>query len=145
MPSITSFGPGNVTGITLEANAFWRVMLGGLSAEEMGLVVIYPPGGPTNRIALARVSVTIATTAEEVESVARQALTAGTLEGDIARATEGMTLFKMHSRTKEAAYNQSVENVHGLVRSYWDLRGWLQDPTTDKLLTIGAYELRLKT
>lgn len=150
MPAIMSFGPGNVTGIDLQSNAFWRLTLDGVTAEEMGIVVIYPPSGthdprmPYPRIALARMPVSIATNKEEIDSVARASLVSGTLDGDIQRATEAMNLFKMHARTKEAAFVQALENALALVRTYWQIRTWLENPVDAVTFDIGAYKVQCR-
>ena len=149
MPSIVSFGKGSTTGIDLKANAFWRLTLGATSATEMALVIIYPPASydmaltRANKLALAKAEVNIAKQADEIENVAGVALQGGTLDLDIARATEAMNLFRMHARTKEEAFEQSLSNVLALVRCYWAIRGWLETGATERLThDIGGYRLQ---
>jgi len=129
MPSLMVFGPGHTTGIDLGTNAFWRITLGATSAKEMGLVVIYPPGAPGNRIALAKIELLIAKEADEIENVARNCLMIGNLDLDIARATEAMNLFKMHRNVNEHNFKEASDRVIELVRTYWALRSWLENDT----------------
>jgi hypothetical protein len=96
-----------------------------------------------NRIALAKVEVNIAKQSDEIENVAQVALQGGTLDLDIARVTEAMNLFRMHARTKEEAFEQSLTNVLTLVRGYWALRSWLELGATERLThDIGSYRLK---
>ena len=129
MPSLMVFGPGHTTGIDLGTNAFWRITLGATSPTEMGLVVIYPPGGATNRIALAKVQLLIAKDADEIENVAKNCLIIGKIDLDISRATEAMNLFKMHRNVNEHNFKEASDNVVELVRTYWELRNWLESST----------------
>jgi len=130
MPSLVSFGPGYTTGVDLSANAFWRLLLGAASTTEMALMVQYPPtpAAPlgANMLVLAKVNVAVAKTAEELSNVAKTALSQGTLDFDIARATEGMNLFKMHQHVGEKAFEEALSNVLSLVRAYWAVRTWLE-------------------
>ena len=149
MPSIVSFGKGSTTGIDLSANSFWRLTLGAASATEMALVVLYPAASyemmlaKMNRIALAKVEVNIAKQADEIENVAQVALQGGTLDLDISRVTEAMNLFRMHARTKEEAFEQSLTNVLTLVRGYLALRSWLELGAGERLThDIGSYRLK---
>lgn len=130
MPSLISFGRGSTTGVDLSANAFWRIMLGAASGTEMALMVQYPPTQVApigaNMLVLAKVEVAVAKTAEELSNVAKTALSQGTLDLDIARATEGMNLFKMHQHVSEKAFEEALGNVLNLVRAYWAVRTWLE-------------------
>lgn len=134
MPSLITFGRGHTTGVDLGANAFWRIMLGATSATEMGLVVVYPPGGTSNRISLASVEVNIAKQVQEIEQVAKTCLSMGTLDGDIARATEAMNLFRMHSHVGDKAFEEAVGQVLLLVRAYWQLRTWFEQGAAERLV-----------
>lgn len=142
MPSLISFGKTNTTGIDLSANSFWRVTMGAASATEMALVVIYPPGGPTNRIALVKTEVLVAKNPEEIEKVAQNCVSMGSLELDIARATEAMNLFRMHGHVGEKQFEEALSAVLQLVRTYWVLRNWLESGM-DTVLTheISGYKL----
>lgn len=126
MTALMVFGPGHSTGIDLDRNAFWRLTLGAASGTEIALVVIYPPGAPANRIALAKVDIGVAKNADEIEAVAKTALTMGTLELDINRVTESMNLFKMH-RNNEEEFKRALANAIELVRAYWAVRTWLEE------------------
>lgn len=133
MPALMIFGPGHTTGIDLGRNAFWRITLGAIGPTEMGLFVIYP-GGPQNKLALARVSLLIAKDIDEIESVAKTALSRGSVDLDIARATEAMNLFKMHRNVREEDFSSATSSVVELVRSYWALRAWLENDTPGPFL-----------
>lgn len=142
MPSLISFGRNNTTGIDLSANSFWRLTMGVASPTEMALVVIYPPGGPTNRIALVKIEVLVAKNFEEIEKVAQTCISMGTLEGDIARATEAMNLFRMHGHVSDKQIEEALSSVLQLVRAYWALRNWLESGAdTNFNHDIGNYKL----
>jgi hypothetical protein len=129
MPSLMVFGPGHTTGIDLGTNAFWRITLAATSPTEMGLVVTYPPGGSANKIALAKIELSIAKNSDEIENVAKSCLMMGTMDLDLARASEAMNLFKMHRNVQENNFKEASDRAADLVRAYWALRGWLESNT----------------
>lgn len=152
MPSIWTFGPQNVTGIDLSANAFWRVMLGATVAMDvpwLTLAVIYPPAsGQTvhqTQITLARTSVPVTSRVEDVMRVAEVSISTGSLDQDISRMTEAFNLFKNNPRTKQEVLETSLRDALEILQAYWQVREWLfTGAKNDKDLPVSGYVIKLR-
>lgn len=129
MPHLLSRGPGYTTGIALQQNAFWRLMLGAVMAEHtpaLALCLRYPPGADANQVALLRIPVSVAQSAEEVSRIAAVALSLGSLEDDSKRIEEAYALFRNNPRVpSQQVLTDAVERGQALVRIYWQLTDWL--------------------
>lgn len=140
MPTLISAGPGNVTGITMENNAFWRLQLGVTMMEQtpaLSLILRYPPGGADNQISLLRVAVAIAQDHGEVQRIADVALMRGDKEGDRDRLREAYELFKNNPRTpSQASLEEALTQGLEMIDAYWRVREWLLDPNERARLTL---------
>lgn len=136
MPLLLSSELGSTTGVSLDQNAFWRLQMSAVLIGEtpgIGLVIRYPPGQPTNMIALLRVPVTVAETLAEVQRLAEVALQGGTEDSDEERLTEAYQMFKNNPRTpSNAVLEAAIAEGKKLVRAYWELRRWLFDVRPEK-------------
>jgi len=139
MPSLLALGPGNITGVDLSANSFWRVTLSALqtgSTINMVLSLIYPPVAGQHpdfsRIALARCQVPFAETVEAVTRVANTAMGGESFELDRIRLEEGFNLFKNGGRIKEELMLAVIEDAKSLLRTYWNIREWVENGCKDE-------------
>src|SRR6056297_1945195 len=137
MPTLTSAGPGSITGATFENNAFWRLQLGVTMLEQtpaLSLILRYPPGGPGDQVALLRVAVGIAQDPSEVQRISEVVLIPGEREADKQRLAEAYELFKNNPRTpSQASLEEAVNQGKELVECYWKLRDWLMSVERDRL------------
>lgn len=152
MPAVWTFGPENITGIDLSANAFWRLQLGATWAAEvpwLSLVMIYPPApGQTTmqtRIVLARTSVPVTGKQEDVERVAQVSVSSGSLDRDLERMTEAFNLFKNSPRIKTDMLESSLRDASEILKAYWRVREWLEAGGKEQvLIDVPPYRIMLR-
>jgi hypothetical protein len=147
VPTLLSSGPGSLTGLRLEQNAFWRLQLGVTVVDQtpaLALVVRYPPGLPDSQIALLRVPVGIAQDAQEVQRLADVGLSMGTQEEDMRRLAEAYQMFKNNPRTPSAlALEEATKAGQRLVEAFWQVREWIIEGSTTRLtLTVEPWTLQ---
>ncbi len=150
MASLLVLARGNTTGISLGANAFWRISLGatidGSGGSYFSLVLIYPPSAGMSfdqaRIVLTRTHVPMANNQLEVERVASVSLQGGTLEADISRMTEAFNLFRNNPRTKSEAVDTAIKDAGDVVGAYWAIRMWmLNGAKEEKTISVNSYDI----
>jgi hypothetical protein len=151
MPAIWTFGPDNVTGIDLSANAFWRVTLSAvqmMGQPWLALCLIYPPAaGQTimqTMIVLTKTGVPCTDKIDDVLRVAQVSVSSGSLEKDQERMTEAFNLFK-NSKVKAEVLEVSLRDSLEILQAYWQLRGWLQDGAREeKDISVANYTIKLR-
>ena len=150
MASLLVFARGNTTGISLGANAFWRLGLGATQDNEGGsyfsLVIIYPPSSGMTfdqaKIILCRTHVPMANNVREVERVAGVSLHGGTLETDLVRMTEAFNLFRNNPRTKDEAIVAAIKDASDVIGAYWAIRTWLANGSKEeKTVSVNGYDI----
>jgi hypothetical protein len=152
MPAIWTFGPSNVTGIDLGANAFWRLALGAVHAQSvpwLSLNLIYPPAaGQTiqqTQISLARSGVSLTDKVEDVLRIADVSVSMGSQERDRERMTEAFNLFKNNGKVRQETLEADLKGALTILDAYWDIRSWLFEGATDvKDLPVGSYLIKLR-
>jgi hypothetical protein len=153
MPAIWTFGPTNVTGVDLSANAFWRLALGATQSNSMPwltLVLIYPPApGQTTQhtqIALARSAVAVTDKVEDVLKLAEVSLSQGSLEKDMARMTEAFNMFKNNKGVRQDILESDLKAALEVLDGYWKIRNWLRNGADhQENLMVGQYEILLRS
>jgi hypothetical protein len=151
MPAIWTFGPTNVTGVDLSANAFWRLALGATQSHNMPwltLVLIYPPApGQTTQhtqIALARSAIAVTDKLEDVLKLAEVSLSMGSQDKDRERMTEAFNLFK-NGKARQDILESDLKAALEVLDGYWKVRNWLKTgAATQDTLTVGQYEVLLR-
>jgi hypothetical protein len=151
MPSIWTFGPTNVTGVDLGANAFWRLALGATQSNNMPwltLVLIYPPAaGQTvqqTQIALARSAIAVTDKVEDVLKLAEVSLSMGSQEKDLARMTEAFLMFK-NGKVRQDILDSDLKAALEVLDGYWKIRNWLKAGADhQETLVVGQYEILLR-
>lgn len=131
MPEIISVQKEAVTGFNLGQLSFWRLQIdttlkGPKQVPCFSLVMRYPPGDVGSMVALARCTVTIADSYEELHRVTSVATAGGTLDADILRMAEGFNLFKNHERLKGDALEQCIADSKRVLQAYWKARLWVE-------------------
>ena len=151
MPAIWTFGPTNVTGVDLSANAFWRLALSATQSNNMPwltLVLIYPPApGQTvqhTQIALARSAVAATDKVEDVLKLAEVSVSMGDLDKDTERMKEAFLMFK-NSKVRQDILESDLKAALEVLDAYWKIRSWLKSgadhPDT---VMVGQYEILLR-
>jgi hypothetical protein len=151
MPAIWTFGPDNVTGIDLSANAFWRVTLSAVTIMQqpwLSLSLIYPPAAGQSilqtQIVLTKTGVPCTDKIEDVLRVAQVSISSGSQEKDRERMTEAFNLFK-NGKVKQEVLEVSLRDALEILDAYWQVRGWLQDGAREeKDIAVAGYVLKLK-
>lgn len=142
MPKLISVGPYGTTGINLDNLAFYRLQLGASnygSDPALALVVRYPPAG--DRIALAMVTVPVASEVTEIEQLAAVGLITNEEETDKSRLVEAYQMFKNKPRApRDETIQQAAEAGTMLVAAYWQIRRWLTgDAGEDLSVEVDRY------
>jgi hypothetical protein len=151
MPAIWTFGPDNVTGIDLSANAFWRVTLSAvqmMGQPWLSLSLIYPPAaGQTimqTQIVLAKTGVPCTDKIDDVLRVALVSVSSGSLERDQERMTEAFNLFK-NNKVKTEVLEVSLKDALEILQAYWQMRDWLQAGAQEgKDISVASYIIKLR-
>ena len=151
MPSIWTFGPTNVTGVDLSANAFWRLALSATQSNNMpwlALVLIYPPApGQTTQhtqIALARSAIAVTDKVEDVLKLAEVSVSMGSQEKDLARMTEAFLMFK-NGKVRQDILDSDLKAATEVLDGYWKIRNWLKmGADHQETLAVGQYEILLR-
>ena len=144
MPSIWSFTRGAVTGMDLNANAYWRLRLGaGYAAPSswlLGVVLIYPPtpmAPDTDRscIILASTTVPMAEDADTIKKLAAVCLEGGSEDKDHARCEEAFQMFKYGdsaAKLKGDVLASTISDVKKVITLYWRIRDWLESGKAER-------------
>jgi hypothetical protein len=114
----------------------WPPVVNAYAFVQPGMSAL--PLGDNAQWVLVVAEVALAQTPADLEPVARVALENGSVDADVARTAEAMSLFRNMTRFREETLKAGIESTTALIRAYWQLSDWVMAAERQRVeLSVG--------